>query len=225
MTILKVKENIKMGTRNLIAVKLNGEYKVAQYSQWDGYSSGQGAGVLDFLHRVNLDEFKNKVAQTTWITQEEYDKTWDEVGGTVDERGFVSMEDSNKHKKAYPEFSRDTGSDILDLVNNSEPLKLWNDIDFAHDGLSCEWAYVIDFDKNTFEVFGGFCKEPLQEGERFYDGDKEWSDNYYDGRDLNFKYYGVRLLHTFDLSDLPTEEKFLEICEPKDEEESEDDNE
>jgi hypothetical protein len=34
-----------MGTRNLIAVFFDGEYRVAQYSQWDGYPEGQGGNV------------------------------------------------------------------------------------------------------------------------------------------------------------------------------------
>lgn len=33
-----------MGTRNLTAVYLDGQYKVAQYGQWDGYPEGQGNG-------------------------------------------------------------------------------------------------------------------------------------------------------------------------------------
>lgn len=32
-----------MGTRNLTAVYIDGEYKVAQYGQWDGYPEGPGA--------------------------------------------------------------------------------------------------------------------------------------------------------------------------------------
>lgn len=38
-----------MGTRNLTAVYLDGQYKVAQYGQWDGYPEGQGITVLTFL--------------------------------------------------------------------------------------------------------------------------------------------------------------------------------
>lgn len=38
-----------MGTRHLIAAVIDGEYKIAQYGQWDGDPEGQGLTVLDFL--------------------------------------------------------------------------------------------------------------------------------------------------------------------------------
>lgn len=38
-----------MGTRNLtMVIDRKGEIKVAQYGQWDGYPSGQGATILEF---------------------------------------------------------------------------------------------------------------------------------------------------------------------------------
>ena len=47
-----------MGTRNLtMVINQEGEKKVAQYGQWDGYPSVVGLGVLNFLKRVRfLDE-------------------------------------------------------------------------------------------------------------------------------------------------------------------------
>lgn len=49
---------------------------------------------------------------------------------------------SNQRLRLYPENHRDTGAEIPDLVYKSkEPLKLVNEVDFAQDGLFCEWAY------------------------------------------------------------------------------------
>ena len=65
------------------------------------------------------------------------------------------------------------GAKIIAFVRNqSQPYPVLNDLDFAQDSLFCEWAYVIDFDTNTFEVFKGFNRTPLTEGERFYKADK-----------------------------------------------------
>jgi hypothetical protein len=43
------KGEARMGTRHLICVKHQDEYKLIQYGQWDGYLSGQGKDVYDFL--------------------------------------------------------------------------------------------------------------------------------------------------------------------------------
>ncbi len=45
------------GTRNLTCVVVGGEYKVAQYGQWDGYPSGQGLTALNFLRGMDREAF------------------------------------------------------------------------------------------------------------------------------------------------------------------------
>ena len=50
-----------MGTRHMIGVVSDGKYRVAQYGQWDGYPSGQGVGILEFLIDGNLDALKRNV--------------------------------------------------------------------------------------------------------------------------------------------------------------------
>ena len=42
-----------MGTRHLTAVHVDGEYKIAQYGQWDGYPEGQGMTALTFARRIS----------------------------------------------------------------------------------------------------------------------------------------------------------------------------
>jgi hypothetical protein len=200
-----------MGTRNLIAVYKDGEYKVAQYGQWDGYPSGQGVSILDYLKEYGTNRIKTKLNKVRWITDDEYKKQWLEFGHDIDSSdGFVSCDLADKFDKKYPELSRDTGADILSLIAETDDvLKIRNSIDFAGDSLFCEWAYVIDFDKNTFEVYEGFNQKPIDVSERFYD--------YYD-KDQDHRaeqYYPVTLKATFDLNNLPSKETFLSICKPK----------
>lgn len=53
-----------MGTRHLISVVLDGEYKIAQYGQWDGYPSGQGQAIVDFLlDNFDREAFKRQLAK------------------------------------------------------------------------------------------------------------------------------------------------------------------
>lgn len=64
---------------------------------------------------------------------------------------------------------RDMGAGIIEYLMESLPeAELHNSIDFASDSLFCEYAYVIDFDKNTFEVCKGFAATPLDPSERFF---------------------------------------------------------
>lgn len=195
-----------MGTRNLTCVFVNGEYKVAQYGQWDGYPSGSGVEVLDFCRSMNLGKFLESLKNCYWISEEENKSRWSECG--ANDSGWVNSEVSAKHNQLYPENSRDTGSEILEIVYNSEKkIGLVNSIDFAKDSLFCEWAYIIDLDKNKLECFEGFNKNKLEKSERFFTEEPNKEG-----------YYPIKINKYFDLDKLPSEEDFLLILEPREDE-------
>lgn len=194
-----------MGTRHLTCVVKDGDYKVAQYGQWDGYYSGQGICILNFL-RDKLD--REKFLANLALTFQPDDGQIETMDATLKAAG-------KSIRQLYPSMSRDTGGDILELIQeSSEPLPLRLDVDFAADSLFCEYAYVVDFDKNTFEVFEGFNEEPLAEGERFY-GAKTAEDTSY----RSTQYQPVRHRKTYQLDALPTNEAFLAELEPQDNDE------
>lgn len=198
-----------MGTRNLTMVISNGKTKVAQYGQWDGYPSGQGLTVLNFLKGADLDLFKKKVSKCKFITEDELKRRYIELVITTE---WMNMEQAAKFKTKYPQFDRGMAAEVLERIYKGEVTELKNESVFAADSLFCEWAYVIDFDKNTLEVYEGFNTEPLTDTDRFYPlqaNIKERED----------KYYPVKLLASFDLNNLPNEDDFLAI--EKQEEETE----
>jgi hypothetical protein len=187
-----------MGTRNLTAVYLDGEYKIAQYGQWDGYPEGQGMTAINFLRIMDEDKFKQALRNSSYIDSGELQALWRQYG--ADEHGLVSLNDMDRMKNDHPEYSRDTGAEILQMVQeHTEGMKLQNSIAFAADGLFCEWAWVIDLDKRTFEAYEGFGKEPLTENDRFYFL-KDLEEN---------GYSPVRLVATWSLDELPSDEDFL----------------
>ena len=186
-----------MGTRHLIAVAKDNDYKLAQYGQWDGYPSGQGVDVLAFLKANNLEAFVEKLSNVSFITEEELKQRWIEAGAKPDEE-WVTLDVSRKMQEMYPKNVRDTGAEILDIIMNADrPIKVINSIQFAADSAFCEWGYVIDLDKNTFEVFRGLNYDPLTESDRFY------------SLDNSSGVHPIKLLKSYDLNSLPSEEDFV----------------
>lgn len=194
-----------MGIRHLTIVVAEGDYKVAQYGQWDGYPSGQGKTVLRFIHDNDMQAFKQKLANVQWITEEEHDAALRSVGAPD---GMLDMDQHAEYVKRYPELTRDTGADILDLIMKSEELiKLSNSIKFAADSLFCEWAWLINLDSNELEVYKGFNREPLPDGERFkgIDPDAERGE-----------YHEIKFVRTFTFDELKniSKDEFIEVLEP-----------
>jgi hypothetical protein len=196
-----------MGTRHLIAVQLDGEYKIANYGQWDGYPSGQGVDVLAFLKSVDTDAFKEKLRSARFIDQE-----------SPEGKAYIAkVNNTPDWPKAYPWLSRDAGSDILSLVlEQPHGIQLFNGVDFAGDSLFGEYAYVIDYDHDTFEVYQGFNKQPVPDGERFAQAPMDDRQPHPVSGEI---FYPVKHWRTWPLDALPTEEDFLAALTDEDTEE------
>ena len=184
-----------MGTRYLTAVYQDGEYKVAQFGAQDGYPRIGGAEVLRFAKTIvesaAREAFQEKVRQCRWITAEDLEAIGQAKGADWETE--------------HPELADSTGAGILEMIRNSESgLALGDDLEFAADSLFCEWAWVLDLDKGTFECYQGSNAEvPLTEQDRFFFlRDKE-----------EHGYYGVRLAKAWDLTHLPSEKTFLNQLE------------
>lgn len=188
-----------MGTRHLTIVVSDGEYKVAQYGQWDGYPTGQGKTVVKFimenlLNTEKFNSFKKNLKACKFISKNEIETKLNDCNS-----GFMTLDEEKKFDAIMPELSRNTGAKILEIIND-RPLELKNSICFADDSLFCEWAWLINLDNKTLEVYEGFNKSPLEQGERFY---RSQSDS--DG------YYPIRCLKIYKFDELtPTSMKELE---------------
>ena len=181
-----------MGTRNLTVVFMDGEYKVAQYGQWDGYPEGQGMTCLKFLKEEFVeDKFRTNLRKLKMVRTEE-------------ERGALDI----LYKDTVPaEFDRDTGAEILKLIQDGEVKSgfLSDSIWFAACG-DCEWVWVIDLDDRVFEAYQGWNRTPLTADDRFY-----FLGNYRDNM-----YCPAKIVRRWNLSDLPTEKEFLDAFQGED---------
>lgn len=159
-----------MGTRGLVVVQLNNEYKVCQYGQWDFYPTGQGDDITKFLIKIRdankMEAFKEAVSNCSFVDASYHEEVAKELN--LNGSGWLNMEQAERYKAKYPELSRDTGGKILDLIYENGGAKLESDLAFAGESLFCEWAYVVDLDNQVLEVYKGFNKTRLSEEDRFY---------------------------------------------------------
>ena len=189
-----------MGTRHLTMVYSNGQYKVAQYGQWDGYLEAAGLNVLHFLKTANLEKFKKNLEKCRFYSDEEIAKLYEDLG--IKAERFISIEDSNKFTRAHPTLSRDLGTDILEEIEKSDldEIPLTNSITFFADGLFCEFAYLIDLDAKTFSVYSGNGKMHDARFEFIKDMLPKPED-----------YDPPKLLATLSFDSLPYDDEFLEL--------------
>lgn len=152
-----------MGTRHLIVVKKDNKNSIAQYGQWDGYPEGQGRDILRFLQdKKAVNKLRESLSKIRFIDGkrdkdflDSYDKNAPKWSNDLDNRTPEQI----RWFETY--MTRDLGANILSNIANSEDneILLRNETEFAKDTLFCEYAYIIDFDKNTYEVYeDGFEK-------------------------------------------------------------------
>lgn len=153
-----------MGTRNLTMVRLNGALKVANYGQWDGYPTGQGETVAAFVqaylrHKTTRAEFADKVAKLTFATDAECEAMnadWEATEAKHAKQAKKGHHVSKYEMDKFAPFNRDTGAGILKLINDGlEITTLKDNSEFLKDTLFCEWAYCVDLDAGTVDVYHG----------------------------------------------------------------------
>ena len=147
-----------MGTRNMTFVVLGGDIKVAQYCQWDGYPTGQGATILEFFEsNPDMKTFAKHLVNAIQPTPEQIRAWYVEAGDDADnDTGFIGMDVADKFKEAHPSLDRDMGAGVLQYILETPIPNLYRDLDFIEDKLFCEWAYCVDLDNNVLEVYSSW---------------------------------------------------------------------
>jgi len=171
-----------MGTRNVTIIKLNNEPVVVKYTQWDGYPTGTGLALCDFIkNNMDLRVLKSKVKKCYPISEEKADeifydyvqkrekleKTMREVGLDRSFNGVYYEAGRELQRNLVPTLTRDTnGADVLLAIQKSEgglPLcgnegnlkYATGENDFS---FGCEYCYEVDLDSKVLSVYDGLYK-------------------------------------------------------------------
>ena len=162
-----MKEVTTMGTRHLTVVIKDNEIKLSQYGQWDGYFTYSGTKFLEFVKENLQSKSKKKQKYRIETFGEKIDtlkkvdeKTYQEFIAIKDKYGFDNT--LNKSQFAipfdimFPQFSRDTGVGILDIIMKIHAYMFNPNYKFPvildFDGVGCtEFVNVINLD--TQEIY------------------------------------------------------------------------
>lgn len=185
-----------MSTRGVIGFRKDGQDKVA-YSRSDSYPSWRGVRVLAYCRTHTPAQMSASFDRIT----------------LVDTDTRPTPQQVEDHRDTRDTASYGGGRDEMYslLIGGAGDLAYYDDprhylmIDysgFLADSLFCEWAYVINLDEGVLEVYRGFNKDPRAAGRYAVSGRDE--------------YAGVRLVETYPLSSLPSDEDFLAELQPMD---------
>ncbi|KAM3513912.1 hypothetical protein MY11210_002449 [Beauveria gryllotalpidicola] len=175
-----------MGTRHLIVVVFNGRWYLAQYGQWDGYPEVVGMRLVRLLCSPGLVPDLRAGLPHTYVPADdaEMQRLWhdandacqildhepifDRVTGEVRRSEFGQwLADplaryTPELLDMLPSLHRDTSAAVLVLAARAtaaRPLPVCLEPEFANDGFSCEWAYVVDLDAEVLEVYEGATRK------------------------------------------------------------------
>lgn len=157
-----------MGTRNLtMVINQEGEKKIAQYGQWDGYPSGVGAGVLGFLKNDELfEKLKSNLSKVRFLDEEGRDKEFIESYNKNCPEWSNEPDNRTEEQKSWfiTYCHRDLAESILTNVANSEDeeILLFDRENTAKGDGSVEWSYIINLQENTLGVYGHIDCPPIK---------------------------------------------------------------
>lgn len=145
-----------MGTRNLTLVIKDNETRIAQYGQWDGYPSGQGLTVFEFLTKKgNIEKLSTRLDQVRFYNEQELRDRQAFLDHISTRHGRLTSEQYERYHKKYPFDSREHGANILNEIIDSKEneIVLQDASSFGEDEACCEWAYAINLDDNQLHIY------------------------------------------------------------------------
>jgi hypothetical protein len=118
-----------MSTRGAYGFKINNQEKIL-FSRADSYPDGLGKDLVDFISKVDLSRFKDKISALNKVPKEFENKNplfqlpiWD-----------------------YP-------LEVIKQINQGVINVYFDAQNFTDDVIFCEYFYLLDFDENRFKVY------------------------------------------------------------------------
>lgn len=180
-----------MGTRGAIGFKIDNEYKVT-YNHFDSYPEGLGEEVVDFCRSVrNWKLFKDRIRKVKLVS--DFDPpTKSQIKKY---KKYADPSVSTKQLTEWYVLLRKTQYDkFLKEINSGRLQVMIDNFTFLQDSLFCEFAYILNLDNMTLELYRGFNKKKPN---------KKTYPLPFDLLEKKDDYYPVAYLGSYPLKDIP----------------------
>jgi len=174
---------MNMGTRGCYGFRKDGKDKLT-YNHYDSYPSWLGKQVVEFARGTSTERMREifdsiiLVDSDTKATPEQQEEC----------KQFIDEHVSTGRADEWYCLLRNAQGDLTAFRDKGLRYMV-DDHLFMQNSLFCEWAYVIDLDREVLEVYRGFQK--TAHGGR------------YQGEADDMGYYGVMQVAEFPLGDIP----------------------
>lgn len=167
----------------------DGEVLLAALKSSDSHPDRYGLDLLGFASNSrNLEQLREALPRIRTLPKEEVQAMFEKDYGWEDD-----------YIEKHPEYIYQDGIDLLCRIMSGDGNLVINRFETrAFD----DWAYIMDLDGGTFEVYKGMNKEPLSKDERFYDGNVPDDGGY----------FPPKKVCVFRLDDLPSYTEFVRLC-------------
>jgi len=166
-----------MGTRGAYGFYKNGVTKVT-YNHFDSYPSGLGKEVLKFIKETSIEKM-NEIFDSIILVDEDEAPTSEQVKEVTEVLKLgEEFYDTSKRQIDWYSLLRPVQGDLTAYAKGLR--YMIDNAEFLKNSLFCEWAYIINLDDNTFEIYRGLQKKPQK-------------NRYYTEEDIS-GYYNVALV-------------------------------
>ena len=163
-----------MGTRGAVGLKVNSKYKIA-YNHFDSYPDGLGQEVVDWIKTVmDWETLKERAKKVKMVNERTHKAKPEHIEKY---KGYANTTVDDGQLNNWYVLLRDIqGIDTFEEIYRGNLEHMIDAYDFLKDSLFCEYAYILNLNEHTLEIYEGYQKEP-QKGNPF--GEEPDKNGYY----------------------------------------------
>ena len=143
-----------MSTRGAIGFEKDGNKKIT-YNHFDSYPTGLGVQVAEFVRTNDIEDMRFYFDKIKMVKPDSKPSK----ANIQQYQRFLDMNVSDKTPTDWYCLLRHSQGD-LNVYLHGGVTHMIDNHDFLNDSLFCEWAYIVNLDNETLDIYRGFQLDP-----------------------------------------------------------------